>query len=496
MKKNTRNLLLIIGLIVILAVAVLVLTLSGGEEEENSSSLVSAETISLISQKEENLSSVKVTNENGTYTIHVTEEVKESTSSSSDASSEEEPETEFVYSMDGVDAAVANTDRMETAGAIGISLNATQNLGKKDNLDDFGLADPVSTVEVTYKDGSTETIYIGIAVSGGTGYYVMVDGDENVYTAACNEGLFQSSSYYVKTTKIELEADESTGLVYATSIKLSGTEMPEPIEIEGGDDYVYRLVSPKKAEADSEEVQAIIDGLATISATNVASPDTSEESLKKHGLDEPAGVIEFSIKGQEGSYKLSVSAKNEDGTRYALLDGTKAIFIINDSDVSAWLGRSVLSLQSTLNLMPQIETIKTMTITVDGEEYSFRLEREEDPESSTEDKTAYTYKVFNKDGKELDYEENFKHFYRSFITNYIIEDAREIPEGDPYVTCTYTYFDSDETNSIAFYKASDRRYCVVEDGDNVKGLIAPNDLERAVEYLELLNNGEEVPEIY
>ena len=134
---------------------------------------------------------------------------------------------------------------------------------------------------------------------------------------------------------------------------------------------MYRLVSPKKAEADSEEVQAIIDGLATISATNVASPDTSEESLKKHGLDEPAGVIEFSIKGQEGKFKLSVSAKNEDGTRYALLDGTKAIFIINDSDVSAWLGRSVLSLQSTLNLMPQIETIKTMTITVDGEEYSF-----------------------------------------------------------------------------------------------------------------------------
>ena len=71
-----------------------------------------------------------------------------------------------------------------------------------------------------------------------------------------------------------------------------------------------------------------------------------------------------------------------------------------------------------------------------------------------------------------------------------------MPEGDPYVTCTYTYFDSDETNSIAFYKVSDRRYCVVEDGDNVKGLIDPTYLERAVEYLELLNNGEEVPEVY
>ncbi len=498
MKKNTRNLLLVLGLVVILGAAVLVLALTGGQEEGESSSASSTELISLISEEEKNLSSVKVTNENGSYIIKITEQEKESSSSSeeSDSSSEAEPEMEYIYSIDGVDETVADTDRMESAAAVGLSLNATRNLGKQEKLDDFGLAEPVSTVEVTYRDGSTKTVYIGGSVAGGSGgYYVMVEGDDNVYTASCNDGLFQGSGYYVKTTMFTLQADETTGLIYATHLKLSGTEMPEPIEIEGDDSYVYHLVSPKKAEADSEEVQAIIDGLASISATNVASPDVSEESLKKYGLDEPAGVIEFTVKDQ-GSYKLSVSAKNEDGTRYALLDGTKAIFIINDSDVSTWLGRTVLSLQSTLNLMPMIQNIKTMTLTVDGKEYAFRLEREEDPESSTEDSKAYTYKVFNKDGKELDYEENFKHFYRSFITNYIIEDYREMPEGDPYVTCTYTYFDSDETNSIAFYKVSDRRYCVVEDGDNVKGLIDPTYLERAVEYLELLNNGEEVPEVY
>lgn len=498
MKKNTRNLLLVLGLVVILGAAVLVLVLTGGQEEGESSSTSSTELISLISEEEKNLSSVKVTNENGSYIIKITEQEKESSSSSeeSGSSSEAEPEMEYIYSIDGVDETVANTDRMETAAAIGLSLNATQNVGAKENLDDFGLSEPASTVEITYRDGSTKTIYIGGSVTGGSGgYYVMLEGDENIYTAACNDGLFQSSGYYVKTTMFELTADEETGLIYATHLKLSGTEMPETIEIEGDSSYVYHLISPKKAEADSEEVQAIIDGLASISATNVASPDTSEESLKKYGLDEPAGVIEFTVKDQ-GSYKLSVSAANEDGTRYALLDGTKAIFIINDSDVSTWLGRTVLSLQSTLNLMPMIQNIKTMTLTVDGKEYAFRLEREEDPESSTEDNKAYTYKVFNKDGKELDYEENFKHFYRSFITNYIIEDYREMPEGDPYVTCTYTYFDSDETNSIAFYKVSDRRYCVVEDGDNVKGLIDPTYLERAVEYLELLNNGEEVPEVY
>ena len=54
-----------------------------------------------------------------------------------------------------------------------------------------------------------------------------------------------------------------------------------------------------------------------------------------------------------------------------------------------------MSLQSTLNLMPMIQDIKTMTLTVDGKEYSFRLEREEDPESSTEDKTAYTLSLIH-----------------------------------------------------------------------------------------------------
>ena len=170
MKKNTRNLLLVLGLVVILGAAVLVLVLTGGQEEGESSSTSSTELISLISEEEKNLSSVKVTNENGSYIIKITEQEKESSSSSeeSGSSSEAEPEMEYIYSIDGVDETVANTDRMETAAAIGLSLNATRNLGKQEKLDDFGLAEPVSTVEVTYRDGSTKTVYIYINRFGGT----------------------------------------------------------------------------------------------------------------------------------------------------------------------------------------------------------------------------------------------------------------------------------------------------------------------------------------
>ena len=133
MKKNTRNLLLVLGLVVILGAAVLVLVLTGGQEEGESSSTSSTELISLKSDEEKNLSSVKVTNENGSYIIKIMEQEKESSSSSeeSGSSSEAEPEMEYIYSIDGVDETVANTDRMETAAAIGLSLNATRNLGNR-----------------------------------------------------------------------------------------------------------------------------------------------------------------------------------------------------------------------------------------------------------------------------------------------------------------------------------------------------------------------------
>ena len=505
MKKNTRNLIIGLVVILILAAAAIVLALTGGQEEGESSSAASTESYSLIDKTKQDLATMEITNEGGTYTIRLEEKIVEASSeaSSEDSSAESGTSsdtassgttTQWVYSIDGVADYLADTTKIENAARYGYSLSASKNLGKVEDLEEFGLAEPAATVSVTYRDGTTAKYKVGnTSGTDSAKYYVQMEGDENVYIAMLNTGLLEPKTYYTKTDILSISPENEASQVFADSLKLYGTEMPEEIVLEGRDDGNYYITSPKQAKANVTKVTEIVQSFTYLSAESVAATSTDEETLKEFGLLEPAAVAELTVSGK--TYIISVSALNEEGNRYLTLDGVEAVYEIAGDNVSLWAGVSVFSLQDALSLMPMITDIETMTLEVGGKTYQFRQEREEDTASSTEEKTVYTYTVFNEDGEERTYE-NFQRFYMSLITSYLIEDYREMPEGEPYLKCTYTYYESDETNTIEYYQMSDRRFCVVEDGTNVKGLVSNENLERAVEYLELLNNGETVPEVY
>ena len=112
-------------------------------------------------------------------------------------------------------------------------------------------------------------------------------------------------------------------------------------------------------------------------------------------------------------------------------------------------------LQSTLTLLPNIVDVHTMELTMNGETYSFTIDRTVNEEDSTEDNTVYDYTVTSGDGTALDYEENFKHFYLALISITVSEDTQDMPEGEPTLTCTYTYQDKPGSDTIEYYRVSD-----------------------------------------
>ena len=80
--------------------------------------------------------------------------------------------------------------------------------------------------------------------------------------------------------------------------------------------------------------------------------------------------------------------------------------------------------------------------------------------------------------------ENFKHFYLAFISITVAEDTWEEPTGDPVLTCTYTYQDKEGSDTIEYYKVSDRRYAIVENGQ-LMGLALSDTVDLAMQDLEL-----------
>ena len=187
--------------------------------------------------------------------------------------------------------------------------------------------------------------------------------------------------------------------------------------------------------------------------------------------------------------------EDADGNRYLIYSGIDAVFQIANSKVTAWADADPFLLQSTLTLLPNIVDVHTMELTMNGETYSFTIDRTVNEEDSTEDNTVYDYTVTSGDGTALDYEENFKHFYLALISITVSEDTQDMPEGEPTLTCTYTYQDKPGSDTIEYYRVSDRRYAIVENGQ-LMGLALSDDVDLAMQDLELLYSGQDVPDVY
>ena len=148
MKNNTKYLIIALGCVVVLGGAVAALTLTGGSSEDTASSQASsaAETIPLIEKTEEDLASMTVTNETGSFTVraHTETVVASAASSEEDASSESEPEetTEVVYEVDELDGIAFDSSSVSSLARAGCSLTAQRSIGTVEEvqLSDSGAA--------------------------------------------------------------------------------------------------------------------------------------------------------------------------------------------------------------------------------------------------------------------------------------------------------------------------------------------------------------------
>ena len=510
MKKNTKYLILALVCVAVLGVAVAVLTLTGGEETDTASSAAasSASTVTLLDKTAEDLASVTITNESGSYTVKAhAETVVASASSEEDASSgeesEAEPEVEMVYEIDELSGLALDTSAVSSVARAGYSLTAQRSIGTVDDLTDFGLVDPAVTVEVVYQDGSAFSYKVGGENSGY--YYVMVDGSDEVYLASVSSGIFNSCYTLADLTLLDLEIGEDTSSAASIAqsvgtysdaaiidtLHLSGAAFEREVTLEYDATIGYLMTEPRQADANSTKAADIALALTSLAADSLVLPHPEEADLAEYGLAEPDAVCAFTSNGED--YVLTVSAADNDGNRYITRSGIDAIFQIANDKVTAWADADPFYLQSTLTLLPNIVDVRTMTLNMNGKEYVFTIDRTVDEEESTEDQTAYTYSVSNADGLVLDYEESFKHFYLAFISITVSEDTWDMPTGTPDFSCTYTYQDEEGSDTIEYYKVSDRRYAIVENGQ-LMGLALSDTVNLAMQDLELLNAGEEVPD--
>ncbi len=480
MRSNIRNLTIVGVCVVVLGGTLAALNLTGNGTGSASSSSSEA-SIQLVSKKSEDVVSMKVTNQKGTYTLlpmkAASANLKNASSASSDAT--------VNYTVEELGGCPVDTTATSTVVQDGFSLTATKNLGTASDLDQYGLKNPQASVTVSFKDGSTFSYKIGKASATDSGsYYMCGSNSDTVYLVTADSGLFEDARSFASKTITSIQAPSGQQNDF-TKLTFSGAAYPQTVTIEDVN-KVMLITAPEHYETDYSGLTAIQGQLTSLSATSVEAVSPDAAALKKYGFDKPTASVEFTV--NKGTYKLTLGAKSADGGYYAMLGGVNVVYDVAADSVSGWVSAGLFGLRTKNVIQPEIDQVSGMTLTSGSDVCKIDVARTKDTAKSTQDKTYYDYKVTQTNGKPVDYNKAYINFFENVAGISILEETKTVPSGSPALTIEYRYFDKSDKDVIQYIQSGDRRYTAVVNGKPF-GIVTQDDLDTINSNLKQLEAG-------
>lgn len=201
----------------------------------------------------------------------------------------------------------------DMAEAVG-NITADRELKDGDSIEDYGLDDPVYTIEYTDADGNGTKILFGNMT--GDDYYVMQSGGDIVYTV---------SSSVIDPLNHTL--DDMAQLDDYPSIG-SGNLVKEVIT-QNGETTTY----DSEDENQTEDIAAVAGGLGAVTLSEAADYSVEDNGLPVYGLDEDSRItVEATYTQDDEEQLLTLYIGNEDGSgnRYVMINDSRIVYLISD----------------------------------------------------------------------------------------------------------------------------------------------------------------------
>ena len=307
------------------------------------------------------------------------------------------------------------------------------------NFEQYGLHQPQASIRLVLKDDSEVTFLIGNEVEGGSGYYFMKENESTVYLMSSLEctNILHPLSFYRKSSLFTVAEESIKSVFYQigeTSYRIHRVtnqqwEMTEPY--------------PREVYGNSFS-ESIITPALELKITEFYDELTPSEC----GFEKPSYKLQLS--SEEETDVLIIGNENENGICYAMWENAKTIFGIS-KDLLAFLDTNPLTFMLSYVYLPQIDTVESITGTIQGNEFSMVLKR-------TEEETEY---YFN--DKKVD-SDVWKDKFQVLLTAEIVEFTNDAAtDGEPTIAYTAKLTDGTETK-IAFYPMNERNYAVTYNG--------------------------------
>ena len=368
----------------------------------------------------------------------------------------------------------------------------------KGRLNEFGLEDDPVEVTVTGK-GEKESLMIGDEVPGQDSSQWYVLWKEEVYIVSdSNVEAFQYGVKDLVSKQITPDRDESDDSFRVTLADIQGEGMDEiQIRHQGSEELAgyqvdsYQLTAPINYPASAAVSEDILPMFFGLKAQEVAVLHPTAEDRAQVGLDQPYRQveIEYQTKNSEKN-KLSILVSNIDGAGNLYVEnGSDVIYKCRPQDIS-WLNLTVDTVISHTILIPDVTSLKTLTITQgDGSSYQIQFQNM----GTDNGKVLY-------DGKELDVD-SFRNFYYGLISveadEVILENLPDTSGMNKIAEIKFAYMDeSKKSDMVTYYSESARKAYAVLDGNERGYRLSETQIDTVLGNLQKLINGEEIKARY
>lgn len=437
-KRGKSLIALGVALVVLAGAYVLIKTLPGGGEDETASP--APENIALYECDEADIAGFTLDTAGESYSVTV--DRQETTVKNDDGTTD--TETQTTYAIEGYpDIPVNDTN----AGNVLTNVSKLQAVSTVEDttpadLSPYGLDPAATTATIDLTDGNSVTFYVGNKTGAGNTYYMMKQGDPAIYEVKL---LYANRFAYTIQDMVKTDVLPAINTVSMERVFLKRSGQPDieatsyttpadqaRIGVSG-----FKVVSPftRPRDIDADTLDTFLQNVSSITITGVASlnPDDKDQ----YGLTEPR--IELLEKDADNTLHVYFGDETGDNAVACMVEGYAPIYTVDKDSISFLTDITAPELADKFILLPMIDDVTGIDVSVGGENYAMTIERRTE-KAETEGEEDKVIETFFLDGVQKD-EDAFRDAYQVLIgvRGDTFSDDAALTEGESVATITYTF---------------------------------------------------------
>jgi len=454
MKKSTKLLIASAILVAILGAALTVILML---PSDNNNRITTDDNNDILLFDKSSLTPEKITvsNAGGDYELLAYNYDQFVSSSPSDDGEEEEPN--IIYTMQNYPELTLDKSITDDIVRQCSSMAAKELIDKSgQRLDEFGLKQPLATVDIRFSDASTVKFHIGKDAPDNKGTYLQMDGNKNVYlvqTSTLDALLIEPLQLFDKTL---------TGSIDEVSeLTISGTGYQDAISVVKNEyecySSFYLMNKPSRIACDNSKTNEILNSIYNLKAQWVVTVKASKEDIKKYRLDKP--FENFFIKGADGSEIHIIASEKDNNDRFYLMNPNSSVIYQGTEKENPWFGVEKKGFLADAVFKPDLESVSEIKAALPDEAIDYVITRKSD---LNENYYEIVDVKLTRNQQEISYS----------LLSQFIEDLTELSRTDnapssfekskELLSLTFYYYSEENiTDKLALYRDSDGKTIAV-----------------------------------